>query len=35
MLPSFIPVTNEAPVYESVVSNTGKKIINKIQMGAM
>ncbi|MBX3252529.1 MAG: hypothetical protein KF862_00200 [Chitinophagaceae bacterium] len=34
MLPSFLyAVTNEAPVYESVVSNKGKKIINKIQMG--
>lgn len=34
MLPLFLyAATNEAPIFESVVNNTGKKIINKIQLG--
>ena len=34
MLPSFLYATaNEAPVYESIVNNRAKKLINKIQSG--
>ena len=34
MLPSFLYATaNEAPVYESIVNNRTKKLINKIQSG--
>ncbi|MGN6439917.1 MAG: ComEC/Rec2 family competence protein [Agriterribacter sp.] len=34
MLPPFLyAAVNEAPVFENIVNNTGKKIINKIQSG--